>query len=111
MDFNALDFLKNLQSLKGNADVMQEELANVIATGTSGGNIVRVTLNGKMEMLSLELDPIVVDPRDIPMLQDLIVAAYTDAQNKIQDEIKSHIAPALNALNMFMPGSNSGGEQ
>ena len=108
MDFNPMDFLKNMQSIKSNADAMQEELENISATGASGGNIVRITINGKMEMLSVELDPIVVDPRDIPMLQDLIVAAFDDAQNKIQDEIKTHIAPALNALNMLMPGGNGG---
>ena len=77
---------------------VQEELAQITATGSSGGNIVNVTLNGKFEMTNLHLDPLCVDPRDIKMLEDLIVAAHHDAMAKIQDEIKNKFGPMLGGL-------------
>jgi DNA-binding protein YbaB len=62
--------------------------------------MVRVTLNGKFEMLDIELDPIAVDNRDVPMLQDLIIAAFSDAQAKVMDEMKQKLGPAFGALNL-----------
>ncbi len=83
---NPFDVLKNLNmgSMKENLEKMQGELVAMEATGSSGGNIVRVTMNGKMEITRIQLDPICVDPRDIKMLEDLIVAAHHDAMSKIQ---------------------------
>ncbi len=97
---NPFDMLKNIQSLKENIGHMQEEMAAITATGSSGGNIVNVTLNGKMEMVDLRLDPICVDPRDIKMLQDLIISAHHDAMEKIQNAIKEKYGPMLNGMNI-----------
>jgi DNA-binding YbaB/EbfC family protein len=101
MNFNPMDLLKNPQAIKEQVAIMQEQLKDVTATGSSGGNIVRVTLNGQLELIALELDPITVDPRDISMLQDLIIAAHHDAQQKIQEAIRQKLGPALSG---FMPG-------
>lgn len=79
---------------------IQEELAEITATGSSGGNIVNVTLNGKFEIISVKLDPICVDPRDVQMLQDLIIAAHHDAMTKIQENIKAKYGPLLNGMNI-----------
>jgi DNA-binding protein YbaB len=51
-------------------------------------------------MLDIELDPIAVDNRDVPMLQDLIIAAFSDAQSKVMDEMKQKLGPALGAFNI-----------
>lgn len=99
---NPFDMMKNLGSLKEQAEKMQAELAQVEVTGSSGGNMVRVTMNGKFEVLGVELDPICVDNRDVPMLQDLIVAACHDAQSKVQDELKNRLGPL--AQGMGIPG-------
>ncbi len=80
--------MKNIQQLKDSLGTVQAELENISATGSSGGNIVRVTVNGKMEMTGIHLDPICVDPRDIQMLEDLIIAAHHDALDKVQEQIK-----------------------
>ena len=87
---NPFDVLKNLnmESMKENLEKIQGELVAMEVTGSSGGNIVRVTMNGKMEIMRIQLDPICVDPRDIKMLEDLIVAAHHDAMSKIQEQIK-----------------------
>ncbi len=97
---NPFDMLKNIQSMKEQLGNMQEELAEITATGSSGGNIVNVTLNGKFEIVSVKLDPICVDPRDVQMLQDLIIAAHHDAMTKIQENIKAKYGPLLNGMNI-----------
>lgn len=97
---NPFDMLKNIQSLKENIGQIQEEMAAITATGSSGGNIVNVTLNGKMEMVDLRLDPICVDPRDIKMLQDLIISAHHDAMEKVQNAVKEKYGPMLNGMNI-----------
>lgn len=97
---NPFDMLKNIQQMKSQLGTMQEELKQITATGSSGGNIVNVTINGKFEIINLKLDPICVDPRDVQMLQDLIVAAHHDAMSKIQEAIKEKYGPLLNGMNI-----------
>lgn len=87
MNFNPFDLLKNPAALKEQLNKMQENLKNITATGSSGGGLVKVTLNGKFEMVDIQLDPIAVDPRDVKMLQDLIIAATHQATDNIQEKI------------------------
>ena len=100
MNINPFDLMKNAKALQEQVEKMQESLASINVTGSAGGGIVRVTLNGHFEMVSVYLDPIAVDPRDIKMLQDLIVAAHTDAIEKAREEIKANIgnSAALSGL-------------
>lgn len=102
---NPFDMLKDLGSLKEKLQAAQAELAMIRATGTSGGNMVAVTLNGKFEMLEIKLDPICVDNRDVPMLQDLIRSAHHAAIDKVQEEIKARLGPMVGGLNI--PGLNA----
>ena len=95
---NPFDLMKNLKDLQGTMNQMREDLKNLSVTGSSGGNMVQVTLNGNMEMLSIKLDPLCVDNRDVPMLQDLIVAAHHDAMSKIQEEIKDRLGPMIGSF-------------
>lgn len=97
---NPFDMLKNINQLKEQLATVQEELKDITATGSSGGNIVNVTINGKFEITAVKLDPICVDPRDVQMLQDLIIAAHHDALSKIQDQIKAKYGPMLNGMNI-----------
>lgn len=76
----------NLQQLARQAQKMQEEMDRVTAeleekeySATSGGDAVKATVTGKMEVSSIELKPEVVDPEDIEMLSDLVVAAVNEA--------------------------------
>ena len=87
MNFNPFDLLKNPAALKEQLNKMQENLKNITATGSSGGGLVKVTLNGKFEMVDIQIDPIAVDPRDVKMLQDLIIAATHQATDNIQEKI------------------------
>ena len=97
---NPFDMLKNIEQMKSQLGTMQEELKQITATGSSGGNIVNVTINGKFEIINLKLEPICVAPSDVQMLQDLIVAAHHDAMSKIQEAIKEKYGPLLNGMNI-----------
>ncbi len=101
---NIFDMMKNLGPLQEQLKNAQSQLENITATGSSGGNMVQITLNGKFEVLDIVLDPICVDNRDIPMLQDLIKAAHHNAIEKIQEQIKSSSASLLGGMNI--PGMN-----
>ncbi len=93
MNINPFDILKNASAFQEQFARMQEGLASETATGSSGGGIVSVTLNGKFELVSVRLDPVAVDPRDIGMLQDLIVAAHADAAERIKEALKERLGP------------------
>ncbi len=99
---NPFDLLKNLNmdSLKENLEKAQAELAAMEVVGSSGGNIVKVTINGRMEIVRIQLDPVCVDPRDIKMLEDLIVAAHHDAMSKIREKIKEKSGPLLGGMDL-----------
>ena len=84
---NPFEMLKNAQSIKEQLAKVQEELEDLTATGSSGGSILKVTMKCKFEIQSDYLDPIAVDPRDVPMLQDLIVAASRDAMSKVKEQL------------------------
>ena len=75
---NAFENFKKIKSqLQGKLDSLRTE-------GSSGGDLVKVTVDGNMEAVSVSIDPIAVDPRDVKMLEELIAAAYTDAVRKMK---------------------------
>lgn len=92
---NPFDILKNSQAIKEQFSKVQGELELLEATGSSGGGIVKVTMNGHFEIKSVFLDPIVIDPREIPMIQDLIVAASHDAMTKIKEQMESKLGSMM----------------
>jgi DNA-binding YbaB/EbfC family protein len=79
MGFN----MKDLQKMQAKLMKMQEDLQNSTFEGTSGGDAVRVTMNGKFEVTAVKLDKDVVDPEDVGMLEDLILTALQDAFGKV----------------------------
>ncbi len=79
------DIMKQAQKMQAKMAELQEELADKIVESTSGGGMVRVQVNGRQEILSIAIEPDVVDPEDVEMLQDLIVAAVNDALHKSQE--------------------------
>ena len=99
---NPFDMVKNLKNLESQMATMKTELANISETGSSGGNIVQVTLNGQFEMKSIKIDTVAVYPRDVQMLQDLIVAAHHAAIEKVQEAIKDKSGSLLGG--MQIPG-------
>ena len=90
---NPLDMLKNLQKAQETMQQMQEKMKTVTAVGSAGGDLVKVTVNGQMEVLHVELAPECVDSRDIPMLSDLIRLAANDAMARVKDRLKDELGP------------------
>lgn len=82
-DFSKI--LQQAQQMQGRLQQLQDELQNKTVTGTSGGGMVSVTADGKGQVRSVKLDPSVVNPSDIEMLEDLIAVAVADAQKKAAD--------------------------
>ncbi len=74
--------MKAIQQMQNKLMKMQEELANSTFEGTAGGGAVTVSISGKFEVAAVKLDKDVVDPEDVGMLEDLIVAASQDAFKK-----------------------------
>jgi DNA-binding YbaB/EbfC family protein len=97
---NPLEMLKNLQKVQETMQQMQEKLKSVIAVGSAGGDLVRVTVNGQMEVLKVELAPECVDPRDIPMLADLVRMATNDALARVKDKMKDELGPLGQGLGL-----------
>lgn len=89
---NPFDMFKNMQNLQAQMQQMQTKLEQFRATGSSGGGMVEVTINGKMEVQSITIAPEVVDPTDISTLEVLIAAAFNFAVNNIQDLLKTEAA-------------------
>jgi len=99
---NPLEMLKNLQKVQETMQQMQEKMKLVTAIGSAGGDLVRVTVNGQMEVLKVELAPECVDPRDVPMLADLIRLATNDALSRAKDRMKDELGPL--GQGMGLPG-------
>ena len=97
---NPFDLLKNSQAIKEQSEKLQHELEDLRAEGSSGGRMVTVTLNGKFEMISIKLDPICVDNRDVKMLEDLMGAAHKAASDNVQEMIKEKSTSLLGGLDL-----------
>ncbi len=91
---NIGQMMKQAQKLQEKMNEMQEQLANTEVTGSSGGGMIQVTLNGKAEVRRVRIDPTVVDPAEAEMLEDLIMAAFNDAKAKVE----AHVAEQMSEL-------------
>ena len=80
---NLGNMLKEAQKLQSRMAEMQQKLAETEMSGSAGGGLVNVTLNGRGEMRKIKIDPSLADPNEVEVLEDLIVAACNDAKAKI----------------------------
>ncbi len=92
--------MKQAQKLQKKMMKMQEELAFNTVEATAGGGMVKVVANGSQKIESITLEKEVVDPEDIEMLQDLILAATNDALNKSQEMVSSEMGKLTGGLNI-----------
>jgi len=86
------NLMKQAQQMQERVKKLQEEAAGKTVEASSGGGMVVVVANGRQEVLSIKIDPSVVDPKDIEMLQDLVTAAVNEALRQSQDLMKSEMA-------------------
>src|SRR6478736_6357543 len=97
------DFMKILQQaqeMQGKFSKIQEELELITVSGSAGGGMVTVDVTGTSKIKKIKLDPSVVNPADIEMLEDLIVVAVSDAQQKAQEAAKEQMGKLTGGLNL-----------
>lgn len=94
------NIMKQAQMMQQKMARMQEELANREVEASAGGGMVTARVNCKQQLLSLSIEPAVVDPDDIEMLQDLVVAAVNEAIDKSQQVAQEEMAKITGGLNL-----------
>ena len=96
---NQMQMMKQAQKMQQDLLKMQEELEKAQYTATAGGGVVTATVSGKRELLSLEIDPDAVDPEDVEMLQDMIIAAVNEALRKGEEASNAGMSKLTGGLN------------
>lgn len=94
------NMLKHAQKLQTEVMKLQNQLADETVESTSGGGMVKVVANGKQQVVSIQIEKEVVDPEDVDMLQDLILAAVNDALAKSQEMVSERIGKLTGGLNL-----------
>ncbi len=97
---NMQGMMKKMQKMQKEMMEAQEELNAKEFEGTAGGGMVTITLNGQREVLGVKLDPSVVDPEDVEMLEDLIVVATNEALKKVEETTSSTMGKFTQGLNL-----------
>jgi nucleoid-associated protein EbfC len=97
------DFMKILQQaqeMQGRFQKIQDELQQLTVTGSAGGGLVSAEVSGTGQLRRIKLDPSVINPTDVEMLEDLIVVAVADAQKKAQEQAQAEMGKLTGGMNL-----------
>jgi DNA-binding YbaB/EbfC family protein len=94
------NMMKQAQKLQSQMMKLQEELADRTVESSSGGGMVTVVANGRQQIVSIQVENEVVDPDDVEMLQDLVLAAVNDALAKAQEMVSSEMGKLTGGMNI-----------
>ena len=94
------NMMKQAQKLQAKMLRLQDELAEKTIESTAGGGMVKVVANGKQQIVAIQIEKEVVDPDDVDMLQDLIMAAVNDALTKSQEMVSAEMAKLTGGLSI-----------
>ena len=95
-----MNMIKQAQKMQQDMLKMQEEMESKEYDATAGGGMVKAVVNGKHELLSLTINPEAVDPEDVEMLQDMVVAAVNEAMRKGEAEAAQNMSKLTGGLNL-----------
>ena len=95
-----MNMIKQAQKMQQDMLKMKEELESKEYDATAGGGMVKAVVNGKHELLSLSIHPEAVDPEDVEMLQDMVVAAVNEAMRKAEAEAAQNMSKLTGGLNL-----------
>ena len=113
MNINPFDILKNAQKIQDQMGEFQEKLGTLSVTGSAGGGMVEIDMNGKFDVIAVRILPEAMEDGDTQMMQDLVAAAFTNGIEKIKEEINREMAAMTGGLNIpglpGMPGGFPGG--
>lgn len=93
-----MKMMKQASQLQARMQQMQEDLAALEVEGQSGGGLVTARINGKFDTRSIKIDPSLLKPEDVDILEDLIVAALSDAKSKAETEIQAKMQEITGGL-------------
>jgi len=97
---NQAAMMKQAQKMQQELLRMQEEQENKTYTAAAGGGVVTATVNGKHELVNLEINPDVVDPDDVEMLQDMVIAAVNEAMRAADTDAANNMSRLTGGLNL-----------
>ena len=97
---NMGQLMKQAQQFQSKMAKLQEDLGDETVDASAGGGMVIVVANGRQEILSVKIDPEVVDPDDVEMLQDLVMAAVNDALSKAKDMMNEQMGALTKGMNI-----------
>jgi len=92
--------MKQAKQMQAKMSKVQDELEEKTVEATAGGGAVKVVVNGKQEVLDLEIDPDAVDPEDVEILEDLILAAVNEGLRKVQDMVDDEMGKVTGGMNI-----------
>lgn len=98
------DMMKQIQKMQAKMEELQAQLEKATVEGSAGGGMVKVVANGKNDIISITIDPEVVDKNDVEMLQDLVVAAVNQTRQKVQEMQAEQMSGLTGGLKL--PGLN-----
>jgi len=90
--------VKQLQEAQARMEQLQQELAARQIEGSAGGGMVKAVMNGRHEIISLKIDPQVVDRDDVEMLEDLVAAAINDARARVDEMVRAEMSRLTGGL-------------
>lgn len=97
---NLGQMMKQAQEMQAKMAEMQSRLGDIEVPGQAGAGMIAVVLNGKGELRSLKIDPKLVDPSEVEVLEDLIVAAFNDAKGKVEDAVQAETQKLMGGLKL-----------
>ncbi|MGC9328421.1 MAG: YbaB/EbfC family nucleoid-associated protein [Candidatus Hinthialibacter sp.] len=95
---NIANLMKQAQGMQKKLTELKDELEKEQVSASSGGGMVSVVMNGKQKLVSLKIDPTVVSPDDVGMLEDLILVAVNEAQDRVQELVKERMSSITGGL-------------
>ena len=97
---NQAAMMKQVQKMQQDMLRMQEEMENKTYTASAGGGMVKAEVSGKNELVGLEINPEAVDPDDVDMLQDMVIAAVNEALRAAENDKNSNMSRMAGGLNL-----------
>lgn len=106
--FDMMGMMGKVKEMQSRMQEAQEKLADITAEGESGGGMVKVVVNGKKELVMVEIEPVLLKPEDAKMVQDLIVAASNIAMEKADILAKQEMSKITDGIMPKIPGLDLG---
>lgn len=97
---NPMDILKNVQQLQARMNEAQAKLKEIEVTGSAGGDMVQVRMTGEFIVTNVTISPEIVDPTDVAMIEDLVLAAFSDAVYKARERMQQEMSSVTGGLNL-----------